>query len=78
MEQDGGTRGGTFHDEMDRCRESQRWTTTSSSSSSRVCLDVVRGGQDQGRTGCSLNKATVSAFVLDFSTQSIVMIIINS
>ena len=24
--QDGGTRGGTFHGEMDRCRESQDWT----------------------------------------------------
>ena len=24
--QDGVTRGGTFHDEMDRCRESQGWT----------------------------------------------------
>ena len=23
----GGTRGGTFHGEMDRCRESQGWTT---------------------------------------------------
>ena len=27
MAQDGGTRGGTFHGEMDRCRESQGWTT---------------------------------------------------
>ena len=27
MAQDGGTRGGTFHGEMDRCRESQAWTT---------------------------------------------------
>ena len=26
MAQDGGTRGGTFHGEMDRCRESQGWT----------------------------------------------------
>ena len=25
--QNGRTRGGTFHGEMDRCRESQRWTT---------------------------------------------------
>ena len=28
MAQDGGIRGGTFHGEMDRCRESQGWTTT--------------------------------------------------
>ena len=32
MAQDGGTRGGTFHGEMDRCRESQGWTTAYSSS----------------------------------------------
>ena len=27
MTWDGGTRSGTFHDEIDRCRESQGWTT---------------------------------------------------
>ena len=27
MAKDGGTRGRTFHGEMDRCRESQGWTT---------------------------------------------------
>ena len=27
MAQDDGTRGGAFHGEMDRCRESQDWTT---------------------------------------------------
>ena len=31
MAQDGGTRGGTFYGEMDRCRESQGWTTACSS-----------------------------------------------
>ena len=30
MAQNGGTRGGTFHGEMDRWRESQGWTTTCS------------------------------------------------
>ena len=30
MAQDGGTKGGTLHSEMDRCRESQGWTTTCS------------------------------------------------
>ena len=30
MAQNGETRGGTFHDEMDRCRESQGWTTACS------------------------------------------------
>ena len=30
MAQNGGTRGGTFHGEMDRSRESQGWTTASS------------------------------------------------
>ena len=28
MAQNGGSRDGTFHDEMDRCKESQGWTTT--------------------------------------------------
>ena len=30
MAQNGRTRGGTFHDEMDCCRESQGWTTVCS------------------------------------------------
>ena len=30
MEQNGRTRGGTFHGEMDRCRENQGWTTACS------------------------------------------------
>ena len=31
VEKDGGTRGGTFNGKMDRCRESQDWTTACSS-----------------------------------------------
>ena len=31
MAQNGGTRGGTFHGEVDRCRGSQGWTTACSS-----------------------------------------------
>ena len=39
--QDGGTRGETFHGEMDRCRESQGWTT--------ACSGMPkRDGKDQG------------------------------
>ena len=39
--QNGKTRGGTFHGEMDRCRESQGWTT--------ACSDMTeRDGKDQG------------------------------
>ena len=41
MAQDGGTKGGTFHSEMDRCRESQGWTTACSSM-------PERNGKDQG------------------------------
>ena len=41
MTQDGGTRGGTFHGEMDSCRESQGWTTTCSSM-------PERDGKNQG------------------------------
>ena len=41
MAHDGGTRGGTFHDRMDRCRESQGWTT--------ACSRMPeRDGKDQG------------------------------
>ena len=41
MIQDGRTRGGTFHGEMDRCRENQDWTTAGSSM-------YERDGKDQG------------------------------
>ena len=41
MAQDGGTRAGTFHGEMDRCREKQGWTT--------ACSNMPeRDGKDQG------------------------------
>ena len=42
MAQDGGTRGGKFHGEMDRRRGSQGWTTACSSMSER-------DGKDQGK-----------------------------
>ena len=38
MAQDGGTWGETFHGEMDRCRESQGWTT--------ICCMFERDGKD--------------------------------
>ena len=41
--QDGGTRGGTFHGEMDRCRESQGWTTACSV----VCLNVTGRAEER-------------------------------
>ena len=41
MAQDGRNRGGTFHGEMNRCRESRGWTTACSSSMPR------RDGKDQ-------------------------------
>ena len=44
MAQNGRTRGGTFHGEMDHCRESQGWTT--------ACSGVPeRNVKDQARTG---------------------------
>ena len=42
MAHDGGTRDGTFRGEIDRCRESQGWTTASSSI-------PERDGKDQGK-----------------------------
>ena len=41
MAQNGGTRGGTFHGEMNRCRESQGWTAACSSMPERVCPNVT-------------------------------------
>ena len=41
MAQNGRMRGGTFHGEMDRCRESKGWTTACSSM-------PERDGKDQG------------------------------
>ena len=45
MAQDGGTRDGTFHGGMDRCRESQGWTTACSIKSMPERDD---DGKDQG------------------------------
>ena len=44
MAHDGGTRGGTFHTEMDRCRESRGWTTACST----MPEHDGRDGKDQG------------------------------
>ena len=43
MVQDGETRGGTFNGEMDRCRESQDWTTVCSV----VCPNVTGRTNDR-------------------------------
>ena len=39
MAQNGGTRGGAFHGEIDRCRDSQGWTTACSGMSERDWKD---------------------------------------
>ena len=56
MAQDGGTRGGTFHGEMGRCRETQGWTTAYSSRYSGM---PERDGKDQGQ-----DRPKASVFVL--------------
>ena len=43
MAQDGGTRGGTFHGGIDRCRETHGWTTVCSSMPDR---DGKNKGED--------------------------------
>ena len=48
--QDGGARDGTFHGEMDRCRESSGWTRACSSMAER---DVKNQGQDSPNKACS-------------------------
>ena len=45
MTQDGGTRDGTFHGEIDRCRESQGWTTACGSRPERDGKGQIRRGQ---------------------------------
>ena len=46
MAQNDGTRGGTFHGEIDRCRENQDWTT--------VCSRMFqRDGKDSPNQACS-------------------------
>ena len=47
MAQDGGTRGGTFHGEKDRCREIQGRTTACSSMSERDRKDLGEGHPKQ-------------------------------
>ena len=49
MTQDGGTRGGTSHDEMNHCRESQGWTAVSSSMPER---DRKKRGDDSPKQAC--------------------------
>ena len=50
MAQDGGTRGGTFHGEIDRCRESQAWTTACNSMPEH---DGKDSGEDSPKQACS-------------------------
>ena len=57
MTQDGETRGGTFHGEMDRCRESQGWTTACRHAVV-ICLPK-RNGKDQGE---DIQKQVVSCW----------------
>ena len=49
MAQDGKARGGTFHDENDRCRENQGWTTACSSMPERDGKDQ---GEDSPKQAC--------------------------
>ena len=47
MAQNGGTRGGTFHGEIDHCKESQGWTV--------ACSGMPeRDGEDQGEDNPNL------------------------
>ena len=59
MAQDGGTRGGTFHGEMDRCRESQGWTTACSG----ICPNVA--GRAKERIAQSKRARAGSLVIVD-------------
>ena len=50
MAQDGATRGGMFHGEMDRCRESQGWTMACSRMPEH---DGKNEGEDSPKQACS-------------------------
>ena len=54
MAQNGRTRGGTFHGEMDRCRESQGWTTACSGMPERDGKDKERIAQSKRARAGSL------------------------
>ena len=54
MSQNGGTWGGTFHGEMDRCRESQGWTAACSSMPERDGMAKERIAQSEGARAGSL------------------------
>ena len=57
MEQNGRIRDGTFHDEMDRCRENQRWTT--------ACSGMPeRDGQDQEKRIAQIKRARAGSLAL--------------
>ena len=57
MAQNGGTRGGTFHGEMDRCRESQGCTPACSSM-------PERDGKDQEEEIAQSNRACAGSLAL--------------
>ena len=54
MAQNGGTRGGTFHGEMDRCRENQGWTAACSGMRERDGKDQGEGSPKQAARAGSL------------------------
>ena len=55
--QNGGTRGGTFHGEMDRCRGSQGWTA--------ACSGMPeRDGKDQGEDIAQSKRAHAGSLAL--------------
>ena len=54
MTQNSRTRGGTFHGEMDRCRESQGWTTACSGMPERGWKDKERIAQSKEARAGSL------------------------
>ena len=57
MTQSSGTRGGTFHGEMNLCRESQGWTTAYSGMSER-------DGKDQGEDIAQNKRARAGSLAL--------------
>ena len=57
MAEDGETRGGTFHDEIDRCRESHDWAT--------ACSNMPeRDGEDQREDSPTRKRARAGSLAI--------------
>ena len=72
MTQNGGTRGGTFHGKMDRCRGSQGWTTACSRTPERdgkdLTVEIAYTEQRENHGTMILHGVSYSAYALRYGS----------